>query len=60
MTSTFDPILLWTEGQNELRPAKIATNKGGKRGRKKRKGGGGEREEKEVLQPAQNKKMQER
>lgn len=52
MTSTFDSILVWTEGQNELRLAKNATDKRGKRG--------GKKEKKEVLQPAQNKKMEER
>lgn len=50
MTSTFDPILLWTEGQNELRPAENVTDEREKKRKKKKiggggKGGGGEREE---------------
>lgn len=37
MTSAFDSILLWTEGQNEWRPAKNAMDKRGRRGGQKKK-----------------------
>lgn len=45
MTSAFDSILLWTEGQNEWRPAKNAMDKRGRRGgqKKKKKEGRNER-----------------
>lgn len=55
MTSTFDSVLPWAEGQNESRPAENAMDKRGKRGKKKIK----QRKKEEVLQLAQNKTMKE-